>query len=86
MDLFCHTDSPGNTVSIIHLELVAELMARPRGGGHLSVAMFILPVSVPTFNSGTDGLFIYLIGIPDTDSGYKGYANYLICTDVTFQY
>ena len=56
------------------------------GQVHLSVAMFIFPTSVPTFNFGTDGLFIYLISIPDTDSGYKGYANYLICTDVTFQY
>ena len=73
MDLFCHTDSPGNTESVIHLELVAELTARPRGGGHLSVAMFILPTSVPTFNSGTDALLIILINILDTDSGYELY-------------
>ena len=73
MDLFCHTDNPGNTESVIHLELIAELAARPRGGGHLSVAMFILPASVPPFNSGTDGLLIILISILNTDSGYELY-------------
>ena len=73
MDLFFHKDSHGNTESVIHLELVAGLTARPGGDGHLSVAMFILPASVPTFNSRIDGLLIILISILDTDSGYELY-------------
>ena len=71
MDPFSHIDSPGNTESVIHLELVAGLTARLRGGGHLSVAMFILPTSVSTLNSGTHALLIIMINILDTDSGYE---------------
>ena len=73
MDLFSHTDSPGNTESVIHLELVVGLTTRPGEAVLSRLLCSFLPVSVPMLNSGTDGLLINLISILDTDSGYELY-------------